>query len=108
MGDGIVVPSDKLTGTAEVLKALSTSAGQIADGLKQADPPDVLWGALGMLMKPAYDAKAEEARAHIRMIAEALDSQGGAIRETVRRYEEVDAAMEAAFKRFQDKLAGGS
>ena len=107
MGDGIVLPADKLTSTAEVLKALSTSASQIADGLSKADPPDALWGALGLLIKGTYDEKAEQTRRHVRTIAEALNTQGGAIHETVRRYEEVDAALEAAFKRFQDRLAGG-
>lgn len=107
-GDGVVVPTDTLTSTAEVLKALGTSAGQIAAGLADADPPDALWGALGLLMKGQYDAKAEETREHIRKIAEALDSQGGAVKATADRYKELDEALRQAFQRFQDKLAGGA
>ncbi|MFK3979034.1 hypothetical protein ACI2K4_01515 [Micromonospora sp. NPDC050397] len=107
MGDGVVVPTDKLTSTAEVLKALGTSATQIADGLRDADPPDVLWGALGLLMKGSYDAKAAEARDHVRKISEALNSQGGAIQETADRYCALDEALEQAFRRFQEKLGGG-
>ncbi|MEV4759552.1 hypothetical protein AB0J86_31270 [Micromonospora sp. NPDC049559] len=107
MGDGIVVPTDKLTSTAEVMKALSTSADQIATGLKDADPPGILWGGLGLIMKWKYDQKAEEARDHIRKIAEALDSQSGAIKETAQRYCQLDEALDQAFKRFQEKLSGG-
>ncbi|MCW3817245.1 hypothetical protein ONA91_22590 [Micromonospora sp. DR5-3] len=112
MGDGIVVPTDKLTSTAEVLKALATSADQIADGLAKADPPDVLWGALGAaFMKGTYDGTAEQARDHIRTISKALHSQGGAIKASADRYQELDAALqqalEQAFERFQDKLSGG-
>lgn len=108
MVDGVVVPSDKLTSTAEVLKGLATSADQIADGLTRADPPDVLWGALGgAFMKDAYDTQAERARDHIRTIAKALTSQGGAIRANADRYQQLDAALQQAFQRFQDKLAGG-
>jgi hypothetical protein len=107
VGDGVVVPSDKLTSTAEVMKALGTSADQIADGLAAADPPDVLWGALGLLMKGWYDGKAEQTRDHIRTIAEALRSQGGAIRASADRYQQLDAELQQAFARFQDKLSGG-
>jgi hypothetical protein len=106
--DGIVVPTDKLTSTAEVLKALSTSAGQIAHGLTDADPPAVLWGALGMLMKWKYDEKANATRAHINKIAEALDSQSGAVKATADRYKQLDDALSQAFKRFQERLSGGS
>lgn len=108
MGDGVVVPTDKLTSTAEVLKALATSADQIADGVAKANPPDVLWGALGTaFMKARYDAKAEEAQEHIRTIAKALHSQCGAIRATADRYQQLDDALRQAFQRFQDKLSGG-
>jgi uncharacterized protein YukE len=108
VGDGVVVPSDKLTSTAEVLKALATSADQIADGLAKADPPDVLWGALGRVyMKGKYDSTAEQARDHIRMISKALTSQGGAIKATADRYQQLDQALQQAFQRFQDKLSGG-
>ncbi|MFJ8580227.1 hypothetical protein [Micromonospora sp. NPDC093277] len=107
-GDGVVVPSDKLTSTAEVLKALATSADQIADGLAQADPPDVLWGALGaVFMKGSYDAKADQARDHVRAISKALTSQGGAVKATADRYQQLDEALQQAFQRFQDKLSGG-
>jgi uncharacterized protein YukE len=106
VGDGVIVPTDKLNSTAEVLKGLSTSADQIAAGLKDADPPGVLWGALGALLSIPYQAKADEAREHIRMIATALSSQDGAIRATADRYRELDKALEQAFQRFQDTLSG--
>ncbi|SBT47673.1 hypothetical protein [Micromonospora auratinigra] len=107
MGDGVVVPTDKLTSTAEVLKGLATSADQIADGLAAADPPDVLWGGLGMLMKGWYDGKADQTRDHIRTISTALQSQGGAIRASADRYRQLDADLQAAFARFQQTLSGG-
>lgn len=106
MTDGIVVPTDTLTTTAEVMKALATSADQIADALRDADPPEILWGALGLLLKADYDYKAEQARDHIKKIAEALDSQGGAIQETSNRYQQLDAALQQAFQDFVNKLTG--
>ncbi|GAA2671772.1 hypothetical protein [Actinoplanes palleronii] len=107
MGDGIVVPTDKLTSTAEVFQALSTSAGQIAAGVAAANPPEVLWGALGLLMKWKYDEKSAEAGDHIALIAKALESQGKAIRAVVKNHEELDQALQDAFRRFQERLAGG-
>ncbi|KUL40561.1 hypothetical protein [Actinoplanes awajinensis] len=106
MGDGIVVPTDKLTSTAEVFQALSTSAGQIAAGVAAANPPEVLWGALGLLMKWKYDEKSAEARDHIATIGTALDSQSKAIRATAQGHKELDQALQQAFQRFQDRLAG--
>lgn len=106
MGEGVSVPVEELTSTAEVMAALSRSAKDIADALHEADPPDVLWGAVGLLVKGMYDQKAEEAREHIRKIAEALDSQCGAIRGTARRYCELDEALAQAFNRVMEKLNG--
>lgn len=106
MGDGISVPVERLTSTAEVVAALSKSADDIAEGLTDADPPDVLWGALGLLVKGQYDQKATEAREHIKQIAEALDSQSGAIRGTADRYRQLDEALSQAFNRVQALLNG--
>lgn len=106
MGEGVSVPIEKLTSTANVVAALGKSAKDIADGLSDADPPDVLWGALGLLVKGQYDEKANEARDHIKKIAEALDSQSGAIRGTVDRYCELDEALTQAFNRVLEKLNG--
>ena len=107
MGDGIVVPTDKLTSTSEVLQALSTSAGQVRDGLKAADPPEALWGVLGgLFMYPTYAMKAAEVSAHMEKIVEALDSQAGAIKASADNYRQLDEALQQAFQRFQDRLAG--
>ncbi|GAB7045147.1 hypothetical protein [Catenuloplanes indicus] len=108
MGDGIYVPTDKLTSTAQVFEALSTSAGQVHAALQDAHPDPVLWGLLGQLLKPMYESKAVEADRHIGKIAEALSSQGKAIQATADNHRDLDEATAAAFQRFLDKLAGGN
>ncbi|MEV0650231.1 hypothetical protein AB0I28_33720 [Phytomonospora sp. NPDC050363] len=107
-GDGIYTPTDELKNTAEVLKALKTSAEQIETLAKEADPPMALWGPLGMaFMWPFYQGKADEVRDHIKMIGDALDAQGEAVRTTAETYQELDEGLSKAFERFLDKLSGG-
>lgn len=107
MADGVIVPTDKLTSTAQVLKGLSTSAGQIKTAMAAADPPGVLWGGLGLLFVGYYNGKADEVREHVDLIAKAFDSQHGAITANADAYTRLDEALNAAFARFQDKLSGG-
>ena len=108
MADGVIVPTDRLTGTGEVLKGLGTSAGQIKTAMAAADPPGVLWGGLGLLFVNYYQGKADEVREHVGMIVEAFDSQHGAITANADAYRNLDAELQAAFQRFQDKLGGGA
>ncbi|MDR7275454.1 hypothetical protein [Catenuloplanes atrovinosus] len=108
MADGVIVPTDKLTSTAEVLKGLSTSAGEIQTAMAAADPPGVLWGGLGLLFMGHYNGKADEVREHVGLIVKAFDSQHGAITANADAYRRLDEELAAAFQRFQDKLAGGS
>ncbi|MDP9793975.1 hypothetical protein J2S43_002487 [Catenuloplanes nepalensis] len=107
MADGVIVPTDKLTSTAQVLKGLSTSASEIQTAMAAADPPGVLWGGLGLLFVNYYNGKADEVREHVGMIAEAFDSQHGAITANADAYTELDQALTDAFNRFQQKLSGG-
>ena len=106
MGDGVNVPTGTLHSTADVLKALSTSAEQIEGALKDADPPVMEWGLLGIPMGIIYSMKADDVRDHIRKIAEALDSQSGAVKASATNYDELDTQMHDAFQRFADKLGG--
>lgn len=106
MAEGVAVPIEKLRSTADVLAALSRSADELAEGLTAADPPDALWGGLGLLMKWKYDEKADEARRHVRKISEALDSQGSTITANAASYEELDVLLQQAFDRFRKKLSG--
>ena len=108
-GDGILTPTDELTSTAEVLKALKTSAEQIENLAKEADPPMVLWGPLGMaFMWPFYQGKADEVRDHIKMIGDALEAQGEAVKKTADSYKDLDDGLSKAFDRFLEKLSGGA
>ncbi|HEY1177366.1 MAG TPA: hypothetical protein VGF17_14515 [Phytomonospora sp.] len=107
-GDGIYTPTDELTSTAQVLKALKTSAEQIESLAKEGDPDMVLWGPLGMaFMWPFYQGKADEVRDHIKMIGDALDAQGEAVQKTADAYKDLDDGLGKAFDRFLEKLSGG-
>ncbi|GAB7036314.1 MULTISPECIES: hypothetical protein [Catenuloplanes] len=108
MSDGIYVPTDRLTSTAQVFEALSTSASQIHGALRDAHPEPVLWGLLGQPLRLMYESKATGADEHIGKIAEALSAQGKAIQAAADNHRQLDEATAAAFKRFLDKLAGGS
>ncbi|GAB7045677.1 hypothetical protein [Catenuloplanes indicus] len=107
MADGVIVPTDKLTSTGQVLKGLSTSAEEIKTAMAAADPPGVLWGGLGLLFVGYYNGKADEVREHVGLIAKAFDSQHGAITANAEAYQHLDAELSAAFARFQQKLSGG-
>ncbi|GIG66682.1 hypothetical protein [Phytomonospora endophytica] len=107
MGDGITAPPGEIKAVGEVLQTLKNSAADIERLAEQADPGLDVWGVgLGRILKLCYDPKAEEAREHIRMIGDALESQARVVTNAAENYERLDQEMAAAFERFLDDLNG--
>lgn len=107
MGDGITAPPDKIKSVAELLQTLKNSAADIERLAEQADPGLDVWGVgLGQILKLFYDPKADEAREHIKLIGDALESRAEAVRFAAENYEKLDQDMGAAFDRFLDDLNG--